>query len=286
MPVLWGYVSCALMALAMVAVWIPRRIYGQPCWLWLMVGAIACAFPGQLLLPIALLWIAIAFALFYWLYKKPGFTRWLLPLLAIYLFVFALGILPGFLRITVIEPELLGNSTVPYGLRVGFAKPIAGLLIFAWLARRCDSVGEVWIVIKRWPLWLLPALAVLVFAWALGVVIDIKWPWWTPLFILSNALFTALPEEAFFRSLFQQPLHRRFGNAWWIIPLVGFLFAAAHVPPTDLDMWRFFVVIFIAGTAYAWSYRQSGRVETAVLTHVAVNSLHFILLIYPVAFIR
>lgn len=277
------YLTCALMSLAMIAVWLPGQRFGF-AWLWLLAGTMICAVPAQLMTPIAGLWVALALGLLYLIHRQAEIRVWLTPLLAIYLFAMGFGILPGFSRVTLIEPDLLGQSTAPYGWHFGLAKPIAGLLVFALLGPRCHSPRELFSVIQRWRNWLLPALIVLFAAWGMGVAVDIKWPWWTPLFLLSNCLFSALPEEAFFRTFFQHPLQVRFNKAWWIIPLVGALFACVHVPPVSLEAWRFFLLIFIAGMAYAWSFRQTGRMESALLTHICVNGLHFVLLTYPLAF--
>ncbi|MGM8226743.1 lysostaphin resistance A-like protein [Cellvibrio sp. ARAG 10.3] len=284
MSVWFTYLTCVAMAFAFIAVWLPWRFYRQPLWFWLLLTAVILALPAHLLTPLALLWISIALVACYLVQRRAHTPVWMLLLLAVYLFALGLGVLPGFARITLIEPALIGDGVTPYGLRVSLAKPIAGLLVLAWLAPRCRSWREVGRLALCWPRWLLPALAVLLFAGLLGVAVDVKWLWWTPLFILLNTLFTVIPEEAFFRTFFQHPLEQRWGNAGWILWVVGALFALAHVVPIHADLWRPFAVILAAGVAYAWAYRQSGRIETAVLAHMAVNSLHFVLLVYPMTF--
>lgn len=277
------YLTCGAMIFTFIAVWIPGRVVGQPCWLFAFAITLMLAFFAQMLLPIAYLWIVIAFAFFYLLHKKPTLKKFLIVPLALYLLIMGLGILPGFVRIVFIEPELLGDSLIPYGLRGGLSKPVAGLLALAWLAPRCQQLAQFGLIVKNWQVWLLPALLVIALAWALGISIDIKWVWWTPLFVLINTFFTVLPEEAFFRGFLQMPLQKRFGKALWIVPLVAVLFAIVHVPPVQLEVWRFFTIVFIAGLAYAWSFRQFEKVEASVLTHVCVNSMHFIFLTYPMA---
>lgn len=284
MPMYLTYLSAVLMALALIAVWFPGRFYRQPYWLWLLGSVLVVASFTPLLAPLALVWISIALAIFYAMQWQPRFRCWLMIPLGIYLFILGLGVLPGFARVTLIAPVLLGDGTIPYGLRLGLAKPIAGLLVLAWLAPRCHSLHDIVAMIKAWPRWLIPVVLVLVFVTILGVAVDLKWLWWTPLFFVFNAVFTVLPEEVFFRTFLQQPLHNRFGDAWWIIVLMGALFALAHVLPTDMAMLRLFVVNVLAGMAYAWVFSQFKRIEAAVLTHILVNTLHFILLTYPTAF--
>ena len=284
MSVWFTYLACVCMALSFIAVWSPWCFYRQPLWLWLLIFAVFLALPANLLTPLALVWISIGMAGCYWAQRQARGLVWVMIPLAIYLFVMAVGVLPGFTRITLIEPALLGDGATPYGLRIVLAKPIAGLLVLGWLAPRCPSWSAVGRLVLRWQQWLPPAVFVLLVAWLLGLAVDVKWLWWTPLFILFNTLFTVLPEEAFFRTFFQQPLEQRFGNAWWILLLVGVLFALAHVVPVNVELWQPFTVIALAGVAYAWAYRQSGCVESAVLAHMAVNSLHFVLLVYPLGF--
>lgn len=284
MSVWFTYITCVCMALSFIAVWLPWRFFRQPLWFWLLIITVALALAAHLLTPLALVWISIGVAGCYWAQRQTRGLVWVMIPLGIYLFVMALGVLPGFARITLIEPALLGSGTMPYGLRIGLAKPIAGLLVLGWLASRCPSWSAVGRLVLRWQQWLPPAAFVLLVAWLLGLAVDVKWLWWTPLFILFNTLFTVLPEEAFFRTFFQQPLEQRFGKGWWILLLVGVLFALAHVVPMNAELWRPFIVIALAGVAYAWAYRQSGRVESAVLAHMAVNSLHFVLLVYPLGF--
>ena len=281
MSIWFTYLACVCMALSFIAVWSPWRFYRQPLWLWLLIFTVLLALPAHLLTPLALVWISIGVAGCYWAQRH---APWVMIPLAVYLFAMGLGVLPGFARVTLIEPMLIGNGAMPYGLRIGLAKPIAGLLVLGWLASRCPSWSAVGRLALRWQQWLPPAVIVLLVAWLLGLAVDVKYLWWTPLFILFNTLFTVLPEEAFFRTFFQQPLEQRFGKAWWILLVVGLLFALAHVIPVNAELWRPFTVIALAGVVYAWAYRQSGRVESAVLAHMAVNSLHFVLLVYPLGF--
>ena len=281
MSVWFTYLTCVCMALSFIAVWSPWRFYRQPLWLWLLIFTVLLALPAHLLTPLALVWISIGVAGCYWAQRH---APWVMIPLAVYLFALGLGVLPGFAHITLIEPILIGNGATPYGLRIGLAKPIAGLLVLGWLAPRCPSWSAVGRLVLRWQQWLPPTIIVLLVAWLSGLAVDVKYLWWTPLFILFNTLFTVLPEEAFFRTFFQQPLEQRFAKAWWILLVVGLLFALAHVVPVSVELWRPFTVIAAAGVAYAWAYRQSGRVESAVLAHMAVNSLHFVLLVYPLGF--
>ena len=69
-------------------------------------------------------------------------------------------------------------------------------------------------------------------AWLSGRVMpDPHWPAVTPGFLAVNLLFTCVAEEAFFRGLIQEGLHRRFASLGPALPvgLSTLLFAAAHL---------------------------------------------------------
>jgi uncharacterized protein len=198
-----------------------------------------------------------------------------------------LGLLPGFVRAVLLPPELLGSSKQTSGLTMSLAKPLLGLFILvlalAEPQRHLRLIGA----LRAWRLWLLPALVVLMCAWVMGVAIDVKWPWWTPLFILSNCFLTVIPEEAFFRGLLQQPLMGlvagKPGLGWIALLLMGIVFAAVHFGAPMDQAVQLFAVMFVAGVAYAWSFARSRSIEVVVFTHLTVNSLHFLLLSYPLA---
>ncbi|MES2826102.1 MAG: CPBP family intramembrane glutamic endopeptidase [Pseudomonadota bacterium] len=276
--------SFLLMFFAFLAVWSSTKIKGQPLWLLFLCLGVCVGLYAQVLLPVSILWVGLALLAFFALHKLPHIRPWIFWPLAVYLLVMGMRLLPGFPKIVFIEALPLGRSSHPVGLEYDLAKPIAGLLAFALIAQRCNGYHELWKYFTRFSNWLIPAGVVIVAAVLLGVPFDVKWVWWTPLFIVSNIILSVIPEEAFFRGFLQQPLQNKFGKAIWIVPIVGVLFAAVHSAPPHIAAWKFYTLFALAGSAYAWSFQRTGKTETAIFTHTTVNALHFLFLTYPVYF--
>lgn len=132
------------------------------------------------------------------------------------------------------------------------------------------------------PILLLTMIAVLGASLALEFV---RWqPKWSELFWLwawGNLLSTCLVEEAFFRGLLQLSLMRwlmcwRHGEKWAIV-VAAVLFGWKHLP----GGWTYAGLAALAGIGYGSAYLASGRLEAAILSHFALNCLHFLLFSYP-----
>lgn len=281
---LLSYISFFILGLAFVAVWTPVKFFAQPLWLLLLLLVLVTALCAQALSAIALVWIALAVTGFFLAEKLPRYRVWIMWPLAIYCLAMGMNLLPGFHSIALITPEHLGVSSIPFGMQYDLAKPIAGLLVFAFIAPRCKNITEIIAALHPSYLWMLPIATVLSLAMFMGLQVDIKYVWWTPIFVASNLLLSTIPEEAFFKSFIQHPLQERWGKKLWFLPLMGLLFAAVHSAPMHVNPWKFYGLLITAGTAYAWSFYRSGKIETAIAAHIGVNTLHFLLLTYPLAF--
>ena len=83
---------------------------------------------------------------------------------------------------------------------------------------------------------------------------------------------TAIPEEFLFRGLIQNLLVRRIGErAGWVV--ASLVFGLAHLPDP-----RYAFLAFLAGLAYGWTYRRTGRITASALTHAAVDWTWVVLL--------
>lgn len=272
-----------LISIAFVSVWSSLRIKGTPLWLAPFSLALALGLACNALSYLSLAWILLALLGFYSAQKWAQSARWMLVVLGIFVLAMGMNLLPGFNKIQLISPRLLGNSTHLFALEFRLAKPIAGLFVLAFIAQRCGSLKELMQSLLMLKHWVLPTLAVLAVGMLLGLAVDVKFFMWTPIFILSNLFFSVIPEEAFFRGFMQQPLHNRFGKALWIIPLMAILFALVHTPPAYMDPLTFYALIGLAGACYAWVYSIKQRIELAIAAHCLLNTLHFIFFTYPLA---
>jgi membrane protease YdiL (CAAX protease family) len=108
-----------------------------------------------------------------------------------------------------------------------------------------------------------------------------KWLPFTPIFLVTNLLFTCVAEEAFFRGFLQDRLaramaHTRYGAAFAII-CSGLLFGLAHVGG-GLPL---ILLASLVGLGSGLAYHRTQRLEAAIVTHFIVNAVHFICFTYP-----
>ncbi len=278
------HLSIIFLITSFIFVWSPSKIKVIPLWIFPFLLSIFVGVVSGALAPLSVVWISLACVSFYSVRKWARYSTWILILSGFYALVMGMNLLPGFNKIQLISPRLLGDSVNLFSLEYRLAKPIVGLLILASIAQKCESFKEILnslVLVKKW---VLPTLAVLAVGMLLGVAIDVKFFVWTPIFIVCNLFLSVIPEEAFFRGFLQQPLQNRFGKAVWIIPLMGLFFALVHIPPAYINPIKFYIVMGLAGACYAWAYSIKDRIELAIASHILLNVLHFIFLAYPLAF--
>lgn len=240
------------------------------------------------LIAAALLLLQLALAL--WLTTGPA-PRWLRGsgwgLLVLLALATALHWLPGMQNPLLVNAQQLTPDAIPYTLYANFDKGWAGLclLLALWPSQQQGDLRQHY---RRgfWPVLPLTVLAALGLALGLGLVqLAPKWPEFWLCFIACNLLLTCVAEEALFRGVLQRPLRdwltQRGSSAqsaaWLAIGLVSVSFGLAHLA----GGWAYACVAAVASIGYGWAYQRSGRLEVAVLTHFAVNLLHFGLLTYP-----
>ncbi len=149
------------------------------------------------------------------------------------------------------------------GLALGMIEPVGALavLLFAgWLVAQPHIPNSPWLFGTLLGAQLLAAHLL---------------PGFSPLPL--NLGITCLVEELIFRGLLQRELVGRFGVVAGI-GLATALFGAAHLPAG----FGFAGLATLAGLGYGLAFHYSGdRLWVAVLLHGAVNSLHLLLLTYP-----
>src|SRR5690606_32722377 len=114
-------------------------------------------------------------------------------------------------------------------------------------------------------------------ALALGLVAwQPKWPADGWLWLAVHLGATVLADELLLRAWLPGALTARLGAVAGI-GLSALLVGAAHAPFSPL----FALVAGIAGLGYGLVFHLGGRLWPAVALHAAVNTLHFLLLSYP-----
>lgn len=181
---------------------------------------------------------------------------------------------------------------VPGGTRLGFTFLTAvALALFLYRAVRPLRTLDVRPALSRSELLLAlaAAAAVAVVAIPTGfatgfIVFNPKWSGvaHAAAKLLGLVVFVGVPEELLFRGLIQEGLSRLRGpRTGWIAASV--LFGLSHITkPTGLPPavehalrlnWRYALLAAIAGLAYGWVYRRTGKVSAAAVTHGAVDWL-------------
>jgi hypothetical protein len=193
----------------------------------------------------------------------------------------ALHLLPGFSNVLVIDDRMLKHGTMPFTLALNYDKTLAGALVLGWCWTRPKGAVSIPSAAMRTVVAIAAVSLVLV-----GAGIASGYVRWDPsstgyvaVFVPLN-LIVCLSEEAFFRG-FLQTQWMRLVPAQSLAPmgilLSAVLFGVAHLAGGFL----YVALACIAGLGYALVYHFTRRLECSVLTHLSVNTLHFVFFSYP-----
>lgn len=283
--ILWTY---GLLAASIVAAWF-RPVPINAKWAispWMVLLSAACV---SGLLCGLVLWPGVAalagFAILAYVARaaKPVLVRVAL-LMATGWMTFALSVhkFAGFLN-----PSLVSNMRVSEGgptftHNLNFDTTAAGLILFAVFCVPARSRDEWRTLLRTYPIILGTPLVVFAIGLVLGYVkIDPKFVTYTPIFFMCNLLFTCVTEEAFFRGFIQEQLtngmKRWKAGPYIAVAIAALLFGIVHAKGGPLLI----VLASIAGLGYGYAYLSSKRIEAAILTHFALNALHFVAFTYP-----
>ena len=199
-------------------------------------------------------------------------------------FLMALHIIPGFNYTPIVSNVLLSPLATPFKLSIGYDKALAGALIVFFLVRvTCTKDGWRKITGATFMVSAATLLCVVPLGLLLGIfTFDPKFSSYLPLWMFLNLFVTVIAEEAFFRVLLQDNLTAFLSGkvrhaAWWSVPIVALVFAAAH----GGGGFAYVVLVFFAGCGYGVAYKLGGGIEAAVGTHFIVNLVHFLFFTYP-----
>ena len=276
------------LALAVLLLWVPApAVRGNRDWAWcagLLVACVAGLASGVLDwrgVVATAAYLALAFG------ARASERAWLrVPLLVLTglcAFLFALHRFPGFHNSVLADAVRVSAGAAPFTLHANFDTAVAGIVLMGVFCAPIRERGA-WLPMLRRAAPVLVATLVVVLAvgTALGYVRpDVKWTPLAPWFLALNLLFTCVTEEAFFRGFILGGLAR--GMARWrygtfvAVVVSTVLFGLAHARGGSALV----VLAALAGLGYAAAYLRSGRIEGAILTHFALNAVHFIAFTYP-----
>lgn len=276
--------SALLLGLSIVSFWIfERRVYGFGIY----IAGLIVALIGKLITPVGLITLG-ALLIGFVLVNNPHLPKKVRPVG--YLILLAIGIAlslhiaPGFKGWQLLSMCQTSPISVPFNLCFNFDKVSLGIFIlvsgvplchggYEW--RKAIHVAAVFTVLAAVVLCTV-ALTLKYVRW------DPKLPSFTPLWLITNLLFTAVIEEVIVRSFVQEKLSIMTRAFRWhyLISLTGsslvfalgyYMMSAAHI-----------LLAFIAGLFYGSAYIASGRkVEASIITHFMVNFIHLLGFSYP-----
>lgn len=277
-----------LLSLSIAALWvrIPGRLFTAiGSWTVPFLLSLGFALDGDYVSPRGLIFIVL-FGLVCWLYveyRQRGLIRWFTGVMIILLSAgFMVHILPGFSSYQAIPGTVLSPGAIPYARYINYDKPLIGLFLLGF-CHRLLSPADWRHILKPAMLWLVITTAiVLAIAYALHFLrFDPKLPGLFPLWAVSNLFFTCVPEEALFRGFVQQHLEKgfakiRFGRLY-ALSIASVLFGLAHFKGGV----SYVLLASVAGVGYGLVYQKTKSIESSILVHFAVNTLHFLFFTYP-----
>jgi membrane protease YdiL (CAAX protease family) len=276
------------LALAVLLLWVPApAVRGHRDWSWGAGLVLAC---GAGLAARVLDWRGllavvayVALAVGARASRRAALRVPLLVLTGACAFLLAVHRLPGFYNPLVAGAVQVSRGAPPFSLYANFDKAVAGIVLMGVFCTPLRSISAWGPMLRRTAPVLLATLVVVLGAGTLLAYVapDPKWPPLAPWFLVINLLFTCVAEEAFFRGFLLAGLARacagwRFGTAF-AVAVSTVLFGLAHAGggPALVAMAA------LAGLGYAAAYLRSGRIEGAILTHFALNAVHFVAFTYP-----
>lgn len=277
-----------MLAAAVVSLWIPAaEVRGNRSWLWCVTLASACAagvWTGYLAWQ-APLWLALYAMLA--IAARETSQPWqripLLVLTGVGAILLSMHRFPGFFNPALAENVRISSGAPPFTLHANFDTTAAGVILMGIFCSPQRVWGEWSLVLRRvWPVTASTLLVVLGLAVLFGYVRpDLKWTAFSAVFLGANLLFTCVTEEAFFRGFmlarFADGLSRwRYGTGAALV-VSALLFGVAHAKGGPMLV----VLATIAGIHYGAAYLTARRVEGAILTHFALNAVHFVAFTYP-----
>ncbi len=275
------------LTLAIVFLWQSERKSAgviKYAWAVAFVAAVALALYGGQLDVVALIPILLFAVVCYYFNKLTGTLKWMSGV-AIVLFCLAFGmhVFPGFHNPIIVEHVLLSQDSIPYTLRFNFDKALVGLFIIFWLHPLVPDVREFFVMLKKMlPVALISLFVVMMFSFLLGYVrFDTKLPDFLGYWLWANLFFTCVAEEALFRGFLQKQLSLLLNKlkygAMIALFVCAILFGLAHAGGGA----KYVLLATVAGLGYGMVYYRTQRIESSILLHFVLNSIHILFFSYP-----
>lgn len=271
--------------LPVLSLWCPP-VSGVPVWAPLLAIAVAIGALAGAIAPVGVVAVLLlAILCEAWRRIAEPLPRGvLLAAIVILSLSLALHLVPGFANPPLLQKVQVSAGAPLFSLYFNVDKTAVGIILCATFGFPARDLATWRTFRPALPVLIATPFVVLAVGMLAGVVaFDPKWPAYAPIFLLVNLLTTCVAEEAFFRALLQRRLSAvltrrgwRYGG-WIAVGAAALLFGLAHAAGGVALM----AFTTLAGIGYGLAYWRSGRIEAAILTHFAVNAVHFVLFTYP-----
>jgi len=279
-----------LLALSVLSLWLGgddrAPALRRNLWLRFFAASLAAALVFGIVRPLGLVSV-VAIAAATYGFSRPAAGKLQKAAAGLAIFALAAGLmlhrLPGFNNPRVIDAVRFTADAVPFTLYLNYDKVLVGLFFLGWCHVRI-SRGSDWRAMLATAAPRAAGLLVLIMALSLAagyVRFDPKFPAETWLWLGVNLGFTCMAEEAIFRGFLQAQLQRlwqhRSGGPWLALGVAAVLFGLAHAAGGA----TYVALATVAGFGYGWVYQRTQRIEASILTHFALNTVHFLCFTYP-----
>lgn len=290
-------VAFVLLALSTCCVWSGRK------WLWISLSCLTLvvAAAGGMLSPVAIATtLILALLVGYYYTADHGKAHTILLFVAVSVLCVALGVhaFPGFEQWLIVPHLQLSNASPAFPIVYYFDKPLVGIILLGFTCQylvrsRSDCAS---MLKSSWLVALSGIGIVYVIGFIVGYIrVDVTFNqvWW--IWAAKNLLFVCVAEEAFFRRFLQTELarliqgnevegHRASNEArkrarQIALIAAALLFGIAHIGGGAI----YVLLASAAGIVYGLVYYLTNRIEASILTHFALNSIHFLFFSYPFA---
>jgi uncharacterized protein len=190
---------------------------------------------------------------------------------------------PGFKNLSVYDQIQFSKDSVPFTMYLNFDKILVGLFIYLFYLKpnqiKPFQRQQMFFSIK-----VLALLIILLMPIALAihyVHFDPKFPPLGWIWVINNLFFVCLAEEGLFRGLIQGGLSKLLPKtkafSFFSIIIASLLFGLAHYTGGP----AYIALAGIAGLFYGYAYWKTERIESSVIVHFGLNSIHFLFFSYP-----
>ena len=268
------------MALSVLFAWINHK----HAWFVAYALCLAISLYSGWLEPIALLALLV-FACAVWvstLRTHHYLTPFLKTFVIVTTLVAAARLAPGFADFNLLENVQLSEDKGWGSLRFSAEKVSIGIFfLIAYRQYLCKTASDFTQALSSS---LVPILlgCLIVYAMALAIgyaTIDITITPLVLVWLFRNLFFTVIAEEAFFRLFIQQGLQdsiKSVNAPIYAVIITALFFGLVHA----YGGWQYWLLATMAGLLYGYVYMKTGRVESSIVAHSALNTGHFVFLSY------